>query len=172
MASPTLGTSGSRAASSFTASPLRNRLRVDLGASPQEVWALVGDLRRFLEYSLGLEQVDVKEDSSGNSAEYVCHFKPQDDGTTISHREYMRWFEPNRGFASVAEAGNAFGLVDALTLVTVEPSTTGTTLTWDQYYEAEDLEMNRDVFDEALADIGANLVARFEGAVTERYVDR
>jgi hypothetical protein len=165
-------TTGIPTATAFTASPLRNRLRVELQASPPEVWALIGDLTRFPEYSLGLERVDVKEDSSGTCAEYVCHFKPQDGGTRISHREYMRWFEPDRGFASVAEAGNAFGLLDALTLVTIEPSTTGTTLTWDQYYEAEDLEMNRDVFDEALADIGANLVAKFEGAVTERYVDR
>jgi len=168
----TTSTSGIQAATAFTASPLRNRLRVDLRASPEDAWALIGDLRRFPEYSLGLERVDVKEDSSGACAEYVCHFKPQDDGTRISHREYMRWFEPNRGFASVAEAGNAFGLVDALTLVTVEPSTAGTTLSWEQYYEAEDLDMNRGVFDEALADIGANLAARFGGAVTERHVDR
>lgn len=33
---------------------------------------------------------------------------------------------------------------------------------WEQHYEAHDLDMNKAVFDEALADIGENLARRSE----------
>ena len=36
-------------AARFNAAPLRNRVRVRLNATPDEVWALVGDLTRFPE---------------------------------------------------------------------------------------------------------------------------
>ena len=160
-------------ASTFTSSPLRNRIRVELKAPISSVWALIGNLNRFPEYSFGLEKVEAKEDSSGKCTEYLCHFKPQEEGRErILHRELMRWYEPNRGFASMAEEGNAFGLTNSLTLVTFEPSKDGTIVTWDQYYDAGDLDMNKEVFDQALADIGENLVRRFGGKLIERYVEK
>jgi hypothetical protein len=160
-------------ASTLTSSPLRNRLRVELKAPISDVWALIGKLARFPEYSFGLEKVEAKVDSSGNCTEYVCHFKPQEEGGEgIVHREIMHWYEPNRGFASMAEEDNAFGLTNSLTLVALEPSKDGTILTWDQYYDAGDLDMNKAVFDEALGDIGENLVRRFGGKVVERYVEK
>lgn len=160
-------------ASSLTSAPLRNRIRVELKAPVSEVWALIGNLGRFPEYSSGLERVVAKKDSSGALTEYVCHFKPREEGgESISHRELIRWYEPNRGYASSGEEGNAFGLTNALNLVTVEPSKGGTILTWDEYYDAQDLDMSRAEFDQALADIGENLVRRFGGAVVTRYVDR
>lgn len=159
-------------ANTLTPSPLRNRIRLELEAPVSEVWALVGDLKRFPEYSLGLDRVEAEVDSGGACTEYVCHFKPQEEGgVSISHREIMRWYEPRRGFASVAEEGNAFGLTNSLTLVTLESSSDATSLQWDQYYDAHDLDMNRAVFDDALADIGKNLVHRFGGQVLERSID-
>jgi hypothetical protein len=161
------------AASTFTSSPLRNRIRVELKAPGSDVWALIGNLNRFPEYSFGLEKVEAKEDSSGKCTEYLCHFKPQEDGgERILHRELIRWYEPNLGFASIAEEGNAFGLTNSLTLVTLEPSKEGTIMTWEQYYDAGDLNMNKAVFDQALADIGNNLVRRFNGKMIERYVEK
>ncbi|MGH9198363.1 MAG: SRPBCC family protein, partial [Acidimicrobiia bacterium] len=44
--------------SSFTTSPLRNRMRVELKAPVTEVWSLIGNLARFPEYSSGLERVE------------------------------------------------------------------------------------------------------------------
>jgi hypothetical protein len=67
---------------------------------------------------------------------------------------------------------NRFGLTNDLTLVTVEPSKEGTIMTWSQYYGAQDLDMSKAVFDQALADIGDNLVRRFGGRVLERYVEK
>lgn len=155
----------------FTKAPLRNRLRVALNAPVADVWSLIGDLRRFPEYSAGLERVEVKQDGKGTT-EYVCHFKPQEPGAPpLAHREVMRWFEPNRGFASRAEEPNAFGLTNAVTLVTLRHAPEGTTVAWEQYYDAGDLAMNKQAFDQALADIGERLVAKFGGKVLERFVE-
>ncbi|ALA60520.1 conserved exported protein of unknown function [Nitrospira moscoviensis] len=159
--------------SSFTSAPLRNRLRVELKAPVSEVWALIGDLSRFPEYSSGLEKVVATHDASGALTEYVCHFKPgENNGEGISHREKIRWYEPNRGYASSGEEGNAFGLSNDLNLVAVEPSEEGTILTWDEYYDAEDLDSRRADYDQALMDIGEHLRRRFGGAIVGRYVDR
>jgi hypothetical protein len=159
--------------STLTSSPLRNRIRVELKAPLSEVWALLGNLARYPEYSFGLEKVEANVDSSGACIEYVCHFKPQEEGgESVVHREIIRWYEPNRGYASSAEEGNAFGLTNDLTLVTIEPANEGTIMTWSQYYEAQDLDMSKAVFDQALADIGENLVRRFGGRVLERYVEK
>lgn len=110
-------------AATFTPAPLRNRIQVALNAPIAEVWALVGDHGRFPEYSAGLDRVDLKRSSNGTPTEYVCHFKPQQEGGEgVSHRELIRWYEPNRGYASSAEEPNTFGLTNALTLVTLEPT--------------------------------------------------
>lgn len=160
-------------ASSFTTAPLRNRLRVELKAPVTEVWAVLGDPARYPEYSSGLAKVETSRNSSGIFTAYVCHFKPQTQGEAgIVHRVNIPWYEPNRGYASLDEVPNAFGFTDAVTLVTVEPSTDGTIATWDSHYNAEDLDTNRTALDQALADIGDNLVRRFGGAVVTRYVDR
>jgi len=140
---------------------LRNRLRVELKAPATEVWALIGDFSRYPEYSLGLERVEAKLDRNGAPAEYLCHFK----GGAL-HREIIRWYEPNRGYASRGEEPDPSGLKNLLTLVTLTPSDAGTILTWDEYYDAQDLPSRSAEFEQALADIGKNLVARFGG----RYV--
>ena len=43
----------------------------------------------------------------------------------------------------------------------VESSKEGTVLTWDEYYDAPDLDMMRAEYDQAFADIGKNLVLPF-----------
>ncbi len=156
----------------YTSSPLRNRLAVELDAAVSDVWALVGDLGRFPEYSYGLEEVEVIDGPDGSAAEYVCHFKPvTEGGAPLLHREILSWYEPPRGWASMSEEPNAFGLSSCLTLVTLEPSSGGTTLTWDEYFQAEDLDLNKGIFADALVDIGEKLVGRFGGRLLERYVE-
>lgn len=156
-------------ASTFTSAPLRNRIRVELKAPVSEVWALLGDPAKYPQYSTGLERVEAKKNSNGVFAEYVCHFKPQaQGGAGIEHRVHIPWYESNRGYASIDEEPNAFGLTNALTLVTVDPSKEGTIATWDSHYYAGDLDMNRTSLDHALADIDHNLVRRFGGAILER----
>lgn len=119
-------------AARFTSSPLRNRIRVELDAPVSEVWGLMSDLTRFPEYSSGLARVDVKSDSDGKVTEYICHFKPMAEGEAgIVSRELIRWFEPNRGYASSGAQADAFGLQNDLNLVILEPSKKGTVLIWD-----------------------------------------
>jgi hypothetical protein len=91
----------------------------------------------------------------------------QEGGESLSHREVMRWLEPNRGYASMADEPNAFGLTNSLVFVTLEPSSYGTALTLSQYYDSQDLAMHEAVFDEAFADIAQRLIARFGGCVIE-----
>lgn len=135
------------------------------------MWALLGDLAKFPEYSSGLERVESKADSAGRLTEFICHFKPlEPGGERIVSREIIRWWEPNRGYASSGAGGDAFGMTNDLNLVVIEPSATGTTVTMDEYYDAQDLQMMKAHFDEAFADIGANLSRRFGGRVIGRYV--
>lgn len=159
-------------ATTFTSAPLRNRVRADLDAAVSDVWSLVGDLARFPEYSSGLERVEAIKDSNGTLTEYVCHFKPQaEGGEAITHCEFVRWYEPNAGYASSGEEDNAFGLTNDLNMVTLEASKDGTIVTWEVYFDAEDVNANKASFDHALADIAERLIARFGGRLVERYVE-
>lgn len=156
----------------WTSSPVRNRVRIELRAPVDQVWPLVGDLARLSEYSSGLERVEAMKNAQGLLTEYVCHFKPLREGSAgIAHREFVRWYEPNRGFASSGEEGNAFGLSNDLNLTLVERTATGTLMTWEVYYDAEDLRASKASYDEALSDIADNLTRRFGGRVLERYVE-
>jgi hypothetical protein len=108
---------------------------------------------------------------TATAPEYTCHFKvesPGEDG--IIHRETVCWYEPNRGYASVGEQPNAFGLREDLALTTLAPADDGTTLAIEQYYDADNLDEMRLHFDQALEDIAGNLVRRFGGRVLERQV--
>ena len=66
--------------------------------------------------------------------------------------------------------GNAFGLANDLNLVAVEPSTEGTILTWDEYYDGAELSAMHTVYDDAFADSAARLIARVGRHVFERSV--
>ena len=155
---------------SLTPAPLRNRIRVELDAPITDVWALIGNLARFPEYSAGLERVDPTLDADGRCTEYVCHFKPETEGgPRIVDRNIMRWYEPGHGYASSAGPASAFGLTDDLNLVTLEPSPHGALLTWDEYFQAQDVDAMRASFDQALADTADRLIARFGGRLIERF---
>jgi hypothetical protein len=79
------------AIATLTPAPLRNRIRAALDAPLPSVWALIGDLARFPEYSAGLERVEPALDSDGRCTEYVCHFKPVAEGQPgIVDRNIMR----------------------------------------------------------------------------------
>lgn len=162
---------GVPSASDFTSSPLRNRIRVELEAPVSTVWELVGDLSRFPEYSVGLERVEAVQDDEGRCVEYTCYFKPLEDGMggAVS-RDVMKWYEPNRGYLSV-EAEASWGGGGTVALATLEPSPRGTRLTYDMHFDAEDLDAARTQLDEALGDIAENLIRRFGGTLTERYVE-
>ena len=151
--------------------PLRNRLRVDLKAPVAKVWSLVGDLARLSDYSVGLERVTTKVDARGHCTEYTCYFKPMAAGEPgIVSTDKMKWYEPNRGWASSGVSGDAFGFSDDLHTLMLEPSTDGTLLTMDSYYDAADIEMMKAHMHEALSDIGKNLLARFGGRLIHCYV--
>jgi hypothetical protein len=45
-------------------------------------------------------------------------------------------------------------------------------VTNDMHFESEDLEAARAHIDEAFVDIAENLIARFGGRLTERYVEK
>ena len=158
-------------ASDFTSSPLRNRLRVELEAPVSEVWELMGDLSRFPEYSAGLERVEAKTDEDGRCTEYTCYFKPLEEGAEGAvSRDVMKWYEPHRGYLSV-EVGATWGGEGTVALLTLEPIPGGTRITNDMHFDAEDLDATKAAIDEALVDIAENLIGRFGGRVTERYVE-
>jgi carbon monoxide dehydrogenase subunit G len=168
----TASTSGGMpAASEFTSSPLRNRLRMELDAPVSQVWELMGDLSRFPEYSEGLERVETKQDEDGRCTEYTCYFKPLEEGSEgpVS-RDVMKWYEPEQGYLSVELEGDA-GTLGAVAFMTLDPIPTGTRLTYDMHYDAEDLETMKANLDEVNVDMADKLIARFGGRVAERYVE-
>jgi hypothetical protein len=56
-------------------------------------------------------------------------------------------------------------------LLTLAPAPAGTVLTWEEFYDGQDLAAARASFDDGLADIGRRLVERFGGRSLERYTD-
>jgi hypothetical protein len=119
---PSTQASGVPSAAEFTASPLRNRLVLELKAPVSQVWALLGDLPRFPEYSAGLERVDVELGEDGRCAEYTCHFEPVAAGAAGAvSRDVMKWYEPERGYLSVEVEGDA-GTDGAVAFTTLEPT--------------------------------------------------
>lgn len=149
---------------SFTSAPMRNQMRVSLDAPVPEVWALVGDIGRLPDYSAGLERVDVKQTAGGAPAEYTCHFKPTEPGGPGAvARDIVRWYVPNRGWASTAAEPNDLGIKSSLHIVTLSSAGGGTLLDWRAHYDAADLETSRTELDKALGDIAQRLIARFGG---------
>lgn len=151
--------------------PLRNRLRLELHAPVPDVWALVGNIALLPDYSAELERVETRTDENGRCTEYTCHFKPSQPGEeALVTRDIIRWYQPGRGWASSGAADDAFGLSNDLHLVTLEPSTDGTLLTWDSYYDAQDPAAIQAHLHEAFTDIGQNLLKRFGGQLIHCYV--
>ena len=158
-------------ASDFTSSSLRNRIRMELDAPVSEVWELVGDLARFPEYSAGLERVEATLDDDGRCVEYTCYFKPLEDGMEGAvSRDLMKWYEPDRGYLSV-EVEASWGGGNTVVVTTLDPIPRGTRLNYDMHFDAEDLDAAKAAIDEALGDIAENLIRRFGGTLTERYVE-
>lgn len=93
------------AASTLTASPLRNRIRVELKAPVPDVWALVGDHTRLHEYSAGIGHVEII-DGERSEPVRVCYLRPA-EGTTegMLLREVVRWSTAGDGYATSAEPG-------------------------------------------------------------------
>jgi carbon monoxide dehydrogenase subunit G len=163
--------SGVPSATEFTSIPLRNRLRLELDAPVSEVWELLGDLSRFPEYSVGLERVDVKQDDDGRCVEYTCYFKPMEERAEGAvSRDLMKWYEPNRGYLSI-EVDGSWGGGNAVAFMTLDPIPVGTRVTYDMHFDAENLDGMKTHMDEVYGDMADNLIARFGGKVTERYVE-
>lgn len=155
----------------FTPAPVRHRLRVELDAPVPDVWALVGDHTRMPEYTAGIWSV-VLERSPSSPGARICRFRgPDGSENGLALRELIRWEVPQVGYASSSEPDNVFGLRDDLSFVTITPTQQGTTFTWEQRYDGDDLPAIRASFDDAFEDIGRRLVARFGGRVVERYID-
>lgn len=155
----------------LTSAPLRHRLQLELDAPVAEVWALVGSHVRMPEYSGGIAAVELQRAPDGARMR-VCKFRsPDGQGEGPTLRERLRWEAANVGYATSLEADNPFGLEDCVEILTVVSSTTGTKLTWNEYYNNADLPAMRASFDDGLADIAGRLVARFGGRVIERFVD-
>ena len=167
-----LTVSGAPSPSEFTASPLRNRLRLELDAPVSDVWELIGDLTRFPEYSGGLDRVEAEVDD-GRCVEYTCYFKPVEiDGGSLSSvsRDVMKWYEPNRGYLSVEVEGNT-GTEGTVAFATFEPTPAGTRVDYQMYFDSEDLDTMKAHLDEVFVDMADRLIARFGGRVLDRYVE-
>lgn len=163
-------------ADKFVTSPLRTSLILELNAPVSEVWAMVGNPGRMPEYSAGLRKVDDQYNSSGKCTGYTCHFFPTEEGEEeTKHTELMKWHEPNKGLASVAEEPNVFGLQQSLGLITLEAKGNKTILKWDIHFNAENeetIKMNILVFEQSLnTDIAQNLIKIFGGKVLESYIE-
>jgi hypothetical protein len=163
-------------ADKWVTSPLRNRIKLELDAPISQVWALVGDPTKMPSYSFGLQKVDTKTDGTGKCTEYTCHFKPTEAGEQeIVHTAKMVWYEPNKGWASLDEEPNAFGLKQSLTLITFYQKDNTTILNWAMHFDCENqemLQMNSSSLEQALNnDIAQRLIDKFGGKVIESFVN-
>jgi hypothetical protein len=100
----------------------------------------------------------------------------EEDGQPVMHQTKMLWYEPNKGWASLDEEPNAFGLHESLTLLTLQPGDGKTVLSWDMHFNSdneETLGMNVSSLEQALnVDIAQNLISKIGGRVLESFVDK
>jgi carbon monoxide dehydrogenase subunit G len=164
------------AAEKWVKSQLRNRIKLELDAPINEVWALLGDPAKMPIYSSGLNKVDTKTDGSGKCTQYTCYFKPMEQGGQETvHSAKMLWHEPKKGWASLDEEPNAFGLQQSLTLITLEQRDSKTILNWSMHFNCESQEMlqlNISSLEQALnGEIVQQLIDKFGGKVIESFVE-
>lgn len=161
-------------AEKFVTSKMRNRLTIELDKSISEVWKIIGDPKKMPTYSAGLNRVETKMDGN-NCAEYTCYFKPIEKGETeIIHSAKMLWYAQNKGWASLDNEPNEFGLKQSLSLITLEPKGNKTVLKWSMHFNCDTkkvLQMNTIALNQALNDIGKKLINKFGGRMTENYVE-
>ncbi|WP_157943783.1 MULTISPECIES: SRPBCC family protein [Arenibacter] len=161
-------------ADKWVKSPLRNLVKLELNAPTNEVWALVGDPSNMPKFSEGLEKVETVFDNTGKCTGYTCFFKPmsgEDEG--IVHHTTIAWHEENKGWASIDLEDNPFGMLQSLSLMTLEPYGVQTIFVWQFHFNCENEDMlnfNTDGYKNALDDISQRLIKRFGGRQLENYV--
>ena len=164
-------------ASQFVTSPLRNRIILELNATVDQVWALVGKLERMPEYSSGLRKVDAEYNFENECTRFTCYFYPMEEGgPETTHSEPVTWYKPNVGLASVADEPNDLGLLQSLGLLTLQNHGNKTILKWDVHFNTESKEMTSihiEGYKKALnEDIAQNLIKIFGGKVLENYAQK
>lgn len=156
-------------------SPLRNRLKLKLNARVEEVWALVGDPANMPKYSEGLRRVETIFDDNGNCTGYTCFFKPMEgEQEGIIHHTSVKWHEENKGWASIDPHDNPFGMIESLSIMTLEPNDEKTIFAWQFHFNCENEEMlnfNKEGYKSALDDITQRLTKKFGGTQLENYVE-
>jgi carbon monoxide dehydrogenase subunit G len=81
----------------------------------------------------------------------------------------MKWYQPNRGYLSAEMEGNT-GTERTVAVMTLEPVGNGTRLTYDMHFDAEDLDVMKAAINDVNLDMADNLIRRFGGRVSERYM--
>ncbi len=162
-------------ADKWVKSTLRNRLKLELIAPIDEVWALVGDPANMPKYSEGLEKVETQFDMKGNCTGYTCFFKPMpDENEGIVHHTSIAWHEENKGWASIDPDDNPFGMLQSLSLMTLAPNNGNTIFIWQFHFNCENEDMinfNKGGYKKALDDISERLIKQFGGTQLENYVE-
>jgi len=133
------------AVSPFTSSSLRNRVRVHLNAPASQILGLLGE------------------------ASASPSLRVEDGG--VLH-ELVRLYAPGVRYTIGTDTGGGFGATNNLSFVTIEPTSDGTILTWDQHHDGRELDARRTQVETALADIVGCLIRHFGGTVLEHSVDR
>jgi len=136
---------------------------------------LVGDPANMPKYSEGLEKVETVFDNKGNCTGYTCFFKPMaDEDEGLVHYTTIAWHEENKGWASIDPEDNPFGLLQSLSLMTLEPNDGQTIFVWQFHFNCENedvLNFNKGGYKKALDDISQRLLGQFGGIQLDHYVE-
>lgn len=161
-------------ANKFVTSPIRNRLVLELNKPVSEVWATIGNPAKMPTYSAGLAKVELRSTTDGKCTEYTCYFKPiEEGGKETVHTAKMLWYESKKGWASLDNEPNEFGLKQSLTLITMEQQGEKTIVSWSMHFNCDTdkmIAMNKASLEQALFDIGNQLVRKFGGKIVENFV--
>ena len=162
-------------AGKWVKSPLRNRLKLELNAPINEVWATVGDPAKILTHITGLNKVEMKTDGLGKLTEYTCFYYSSEDSIEAAIEAKVLWHEAHKGWAALDEEPNDFGFQQSLTLLTVIPSPKDSKIifTWDMHYNNESdevLQVSIPALGQVLSgEIAPQLINKFGGSILESY---
>ena len=148
----------------FTQAPLQAQFDVQLNTSPEAVFNVLADHANMCDLVPGMEKITVEatvdSEPGGVGTVRYCDF-----GNDMVVAEKIVLWQPPLAYGYRIAAPNPFGLWQHYSQVNCRVDGKNTRLTWQQFFEHDDLPAMMALISGSLLGVFENLIARFGGKV-------
>jgi hypothetical protein len=142
--------------SQFIDAPRQANYALFLKAAVDPVFTCVTSHEMICDLVPGIQNVSVQETETGTIR--CCDY-----GNDMLLQERIVLWKPPNYFAYQALTPNPFGLWNHLALISCQANGSGTTLTWQHYFEHDDLQVMNLMIDDMFGVMWLKLIDRFGG---------